>query len=73
MFCSSAWREYAQNLLKGNADDKLKIVGVKLDSHAFSFLEELSKDQMVVLQTESVMDNLDEFKTRHNRRSKIWA
>lgn len=64
MFCSSAWREYAQNLLKGNADDKLKIVGVKLDSHAFSFLEDLSKDQMVVLQTESVMDNLDEFKTR---------
>lgn len=64
MFCSSGWREYVQNLLKNNADDKLKIVGVKLDSHAFSFLESLSKDQMIVLQTESVMDNIDEFKTR---------
>lgn len=64
MFCSPVWREYIQNLLGDNTDDKLKIVGVKLDSHAFSFLECLSKDQMIVLQTESVMDNLDEFKTR---------
>ena len=64
MFCSSVWREHVQNLLKDNADDKLKIVGVKLDSHAFSFLEGLSKDQMIVLQTESLMDNLEEFKTR---------
>lgn len=64
MFCSSVWREYVKSLLKDNPDDKLKIVGVKLDSHAFSFLEGLSKDQMIVIQTESVMDNFDEFKTR---------
>lgn len=64
MFCSSVWREYVQDLLKNNADDKLKIVGIKLDSHAFSFLEGLSRDQMIVLQTESVIDNLEEFKTR---------
>lgn len=64
MFCSSAWRDHIRKLLQDTADDKLKIVGVKLDSHAFSFLEELSKDQMIVLQTDSVMDNLDEFKTR---------
>ncbi len=63
MFCSSTWREYIQELLKNDADEKLKIVCVKLDSHAFSFLEGLSKDQMIVLQTESVMANLDEFKT----------
>ncbi len=64
MFCSAIWREYIQNLIKNSADEYLKIVGVKLDSHAFSFLDGLSKDQMIVLQTESVMDNLDEFKTR---------
>ena len=64
MFCSSVWHNYIQKLLQENADDKLKIVGVKLDSHAFSFLDGLSKDQMIVLQTESVMDNIDEFKTR---------
>ena len=64
MFCSANWREYIQNLIKNSADEKLKIVGVKLDSHAFSFLEGLSKDQMIVLQTESVMGNLDEFNTR---------
>ncbi len=64
MFCSSAWRESVQNLLKNNVDEKLKIVVVKLNNHAFSFLEGLSKDQMIVLQTESVMGNLDEFKTR---------
>lgn len=64
MFCSAVWREHIQNLLKSNDEDKLKIVGVKLDSHAFSFLEGLSKDQMIVLQTESVMNNIDEFETR---------
>lgn len=64
MFCSAIWREYIQNLIKNSADEYLKIVGVKLDSHAFSFLEDLSKDQMIVLQTESVMDNFDEFNTR---------
>lgn len=64
MFCSSVWHNYIQKLLQENADDKLKIVGVKLDSHAFSFLDGLSKDQMIVLQTESIMDNIDEFKTR---------
>lgn len=64
MFCSATWREYIQNLIKNSADEKLKVVGVKLDSHAFSFLEGLSKDQMIVLQTESVLDNVDEFNTR---------
>ena len=64
MFCSSVWRDYINKILQDADDDKLKIVSVKLDSHALSFLEELSKDQMIVLQTESVMDNLDEFKTR---------
>lgn len=64
MFCSSIWRGYVQNLLKNNTDDKLKVVGVKLDSHAFTFLEGVSKDQMIVLQSESIMDNIDEFKTR---------
>lgn len=64
MFCSSIWRGYVQNLLKNNTDDKLKVVGVKLDSHAFTFLEGISKDQMIVLQSESIMDNIDEFKTR---------
>lgn len=64
MFCSSIWRGYIQNLLKNNTDDKLKVVGVKLDSHAFTFLEGVSKDQMIVLQSESIMDNIDEFKTR---------
>jgi len=64
MFCSSIWRGYVQNLLKNNIDDKLKVVGVKLDSHAFTFLEGVSKDQMIVLQSESIMDNIDEFKTR---------
>lgn len=64
MFCSAVWREHIQNLLKSNDEDKLKIVGVKLDSHAFSFSEGLSKDQMIVLQTESVMNNIDEFETR---------
>lgn len=64
MFCSSSWRNNVQNLLNNNNDDKIKIVGVKLDSHSFSFLEGLNRDQMIVLQSESVMDNLDEFKTR---------
>lgn len=64
MFCSVAWREYVLHLIKNNKDEKYKIVGVKLDSHAFSFLEGLSKDQMIVLQNESIMGNLDEFKTR---------
>ncbi len=64
MFCSVVWREHIQHLIKNNVDEKYKIVGVKLDSHAFSFLEDLSKDQLIVLQSESVMGNLDEFKTR---------
>lgn len=64
MFCSTVWRDYIHQLLQNTADDKLKIVGVKLDSHAFSFMDELGKDQMIVLKTESITDNLDEFKTR---------
>ena len=64
MFCSSIWRGYVQNLLKNNTDDKLKVVGVKLDSHSFTFFFFFCKDQMIVLQSESIMDNIDEFKTR---------
>lgn len=64
MFCSETWREHVLDLLKKSADDNLKVIGIKLDSHAFSFLESLSKDQMIVLQTESIMENLEEFKTR---------
>ena len=65
MFCSSLWRERVEGLFKLCEDEKkLKIVGIKLDSHAFSFLDRISKDQMIVLQSESILLNLEEFKTR---------
>lgn len=64
MFCSEKWREYVKAIMPAEDDDTIKIVGVKLDSHAFSFLEGLSKDQMITLKTESILDNEEEFKTR---------
>ena len=65
MFCSSLWRKRMEDLFKSsNDEEKLKIVGVKLDSHAFSFFDRISKDQIIVLQSESILGNLEEFKTR---------
>lgn len=64
MVCSSAWRGYIKNEIFAKRTDSVKVVGVKLDEHAFSLFEGISSVQMITLPSNHIQDNIEEFQTR---------